>query len=98
MPELRVEGSVEQIKRGQDIANGFCDACHSRNGTLTGGEDIGKHLPLDMGSFVSSNSRAAGALKNWSDGYLFRAIRNGVDADGRRLVIMSLTNAAQVER
>jgi mono/diheme cytochrome c family protein len=96
VPELRVEGSVEQIRRGQAIAGGFCDACHSPSGTLTGGEDIGKHLPLDMGSFVSSNLTAAGALKRWSDGQIFRAIRNGVDADGRRLVIMSLTNAGKL--
>ena len=96
VPELRVEGSAEQIRRGQAIADGFCGACHSRNGTLTGGEDIGKHLPLDMGSFVSSNLTAAGALKRWSDGEIFRAVRNGVDADGRRLVIMSLTNAGRL--
>jgi cytochrome c553 len=94
--ELRVEGSLEQVRRGQAIADGFCGACHSRNGTLTGGEDIGKHLPLDMGSFVSSNLTAAGALKHWSDGEIFRAIRNGVDADGRRLIIMSLTNAGKL--
>jgi cytochrome c553 len=96
VPELRVEGSLEQIRRGQAIADGFCGACHSRNGTLTGGEDIGKHLPVDMGSFVSSNLTAAGALKHWSDGEIFRAIRNGVDADGRRLIIMSLTNAGKL--
>jgi cytochrome c553 len=96
VPELKVEGSAEQIRRGQDIADGFCGACHSRHGTLTGGEDIGKHLPLDMGSFVSSNLTAAGPLKQWSDGQIFRAIRNGIDAKGRRLVIMSLTNAGKL--
>jgi cytochrome c553 len=96
VPELRVEGSAEQISRGQDIADGFCGACHSRTGTLTGGEDIGKHLPLDMGSFVASNLTAAGPLKHWSDGQIFRAIRNGVDAEGRRLVVMSLTNAGRL--
>jgi cytochrome c553 len=96
VPELRVEGSVEQISRGQDIADGFCGACHSRTGTLTGGEDIGKHLPLDMGSFIASNLTAAGPLKYWSDGQIFRAIRNGVDAEGRRLIVMSLTNAGRL--
>jgi cytochrome c553 len=96
VPELKVEGSVEEIRRGQAIADSFCGACHSRNGTLTGGEDIGKHLPLDLGSFVSTNLTAAGPLKHWSDGQIFRAIRNGVDADGHRLIIMSLTNAGKL--
>jgi cytochrome c553 len=35
-------------------------------------------------------------LKHWSDGQIFRAIRNGVDAEGRRLIIMSLTNAGRL--
>jgi cytochrome c553 len=96
VPELQVEGSVAQVRRGQAIADAFCGACHSRNGTLTGGEDIGKHLPLDMGAFISSNLTAAGSLKGWSDGQIFRAIRNSVDAEGRRLVIMSLTNAGKL--
>jgi cytochrome c553 len=96
VPPLQVEGSAEQIRRGQGIADAFCAACHSPSGTLTGGEDIGKHLPLDMGSFVSSNLTASGALKHWSDGQIFRAIRNSIDADGYRLIIMSLTNAGRL--
>jgi cytochrome c553 len=96
VPELHVEGSVAQMRRGQAIADGFCGACHSRSGTLTGGEDIGKHLPVDLGSFISANLTAAGPLKDWSDGQIFRAIRNSVDAEGRRLVIMSLTNAGRL--
>jgi len=96
VPELHVEGSVAQVRRGQAIADAFCGACHSRSGTLTGGEDIGKHLPLDLGAFISSNLTAAGPLQGWSDGQIFRAIRNAVDAEGRRLIIMSLTNAGQL--
>lgn len=96
VPELHVEGSAAQIRRGQAIADGFCGACHSRSGTLTGGEDLGKHLALDLGAFISSNLTAAGSLKGWSDGQIFRAIRNSVDAEERRLVIMSLTNASNL--
>jgi mono/diheme cytochrome c family protein len=96
VPELHVEGSVAQIRRGQAIADGFCGACHSRSGTLTGGEDIGRHLPLDLGALISSNLTPAGSLKGWSDGQIFRTIRNSVDAQGRRLVIMSLTNAGKL--
>ena len=96
VPELRVEGSDDKIQRGRAIADSFCGACHSKSGTFTGGEDIGKHLPVNLGTFVSSNLTAAGSLRHWSDGQIFRAIRNGVDAAGRRLVIMSLTNAGKL--
>jgi cytochrome c553 len=96
VPEMRVEGSDQQIQRGKAIADSFCGACHSKGGTLTGGEDIGKHFPIDLGTFVSSNLTAAGSLRHWSDGQIFRAIRNGVDAVGRRLVIMSLTNTGKL--
>jgi cytochrome c553 len=96
VPDLKVEGSAEQIQRGQAIADSFCGGCHSRSETLTGGFNIGEDLSLDMGSFVASNLTPAGPIKHWSDGQIFRAIRNGVDAEGRWLVIMSLTNAGNL--
>ena len=80
-PTLKVAGTASQIQRGQAIADGFCGACHSRTGTLTGGLDIGKDLSVPVGSFVSSNLTPAGQLAHWSDGEIFRAIRNGVDAN-----------------
>ena len=95
-PELKVVGTPDQIQRGKAIADGFCGACHSEAGTLTGGVDIGKKFPLPIGSFVPSNLTPAGALKHWSDGQIFRAIRNGVDANGRWLVVMTLTNAGNL--
>jgi mono/diheme cytochrome c family protein len=95
-PDLTVAVTPEQIQRGQDISNGFCSACHSKTGTLTGGLDVGKDLPVPIGSFVSSNLTPAGQLSHWSDGDIFRAIRNGVDKDGRWLIIMSYTNAGKL--
>jgi cytochrome c553 len=91
VPDLKVAGALEQIQRGKAIVDSFCAACHSKTGTLTGGFDMGKEFPIPIGSFVPSNLTPAGALKHWSDGEIFRAIRNSVDADGRRLFIMSLT-------
>jgi mono/diheme cytochrome c family protein len=96
VPDLKVAGTPEQIQRGQAIADSFCGACHSKTGALTGGVDMGRKLPIPIGSFVSSNLTPAGSLKHWSDGEIFRAIRNGVDADGRRLFIMSLTSAGNL--
>jgi cytochrome c553 len=96
VPDLRVTGSSEQILRGKVIAESFCGACHSRTGTLTGGVDIGKDFPIPVGSFISSNLTPAGPLKHWSDGEIFRAVRNAIDADGRWLMIMSYTNAGRL--
>jgi len=96
VPDLKVSGTPEQIHRGQAIADDFCAACHSKAGTLTGGFDIGKKFPIAIGSFVSSNLTPAGPLKHWSDGEIFRAIRNGIDANGSWLFVMSLTNAGNL--
>jgi cytochrome c553 len=96
IPDLKVAGTPEQIRRGQAISNGFCSACHSITGTLTGGLNIGEDFPVPIGSFVSSNLTPAGQLSRWSDGDIFRAIRNSVDRDGRWLMIMSYTNAGKL--
>lgn len=95
-PDLTVTATPAQIARGRAITDSFCGACHSKTGTLTGGEDIGKHFPIPVGSFVSSNLTPAGSLARWSDGEIFRAIRNGVDANGRWLFVMSITNAGKL--
>ncbi len=95
-PDLRVVGTPEQIQRGQAISNGFCSGCHSKTDTLTGGLDIGHDFPIPIGSFVSSNLTPAGQLGHWSDGDIFRAIRNGVDRDGHWLIIMSYTNSGKL--
>jgi cytochrome c553 len=92
IPEVRVAGNPEQIARGAVIADSFCGACHTQSSPLTGGMDIGKHLAAPVGSFVSSNLTPAGLLSHWTDGEIFRAIRNGVDAQGNWLTIMTYTN------
>jgi mono/diheme cytochrome c family protein len=96
IPDLEVEAAPERIARGKALVDGFCSACHSKTGTLTGGLDIGEHFPIPVGSFVASNLTPAGPLKHWSDGEIFRAIRNSVDADGRWLTVMSYTNAGRL--
>jgi cytochrome c553 len=96
VPDLEIAGTPAQIRRGQAIDNSFCSACHSKTGHLTGDLDIGKDFPIPVGSFVSSNLTPAGPLSHWSNGEIFRAIRNGIDADGRWLTIMSYTNAGKL--
>jgi cytochrome c553 len=93
---MKVEGTPEQVRRGQAIADAFCSACHSKTGTLTGGVDIGKHFPMNVGTLISSNLTPAGQLPFWTDGDIFRAVRNSVDRDGHWLIVMSITNASRL--
>jgi mono/diheme cytochrome c family protein len=91
MPDLTVAGTPEQVARGEHLANSFCASCHSTTNQLplTGGVDLGKDFPMPLGSFVSVNLTPAGPLQDWSDGEIFRAIRNGIDRDGQVLFAMS---------
>jgi mono/diheme cytochrome c family protein len=91
VPDLKVAASPEQIARGEHLANSFCASCHSATNELplTGGVDLGKDFPMPLGSFVSANLTPGGPLKDWSDGEIFRALRNGVDRDGNWLFVMS---------
>jgi mono/diheme cytochrome c family protein len=88
-----VDLSAGQVARGKAISDSFCDSCHSGTGTLTGGKDFAEEIPVPIGSFVSSNLTPAGRLAQWTDGEIFRAIRNSVDAKGNWLMIMSYTSA-----
>jgi mono/diheme cytochrome c family protein len=94
--DVKVAGTAEQVQRGHAISNGFCSGCHSTTGTLTGGLNMGEDFPIPIGSFVAFNLSPAGQLNHWSDGDIFRAIRNGVDRDGNWLIIMSYTNAGKL--
>ena len=93
-PVAEIAGTHEQVRRGKAISEG--SGCHSANGTLTGGLDIAGHLPMPIGSFMSSNLTPVGRVSRWSDSDIFRPIRNSVDPDGRRLIVMSYTNAGKL--
>jgi energy-coupling factor transporter transmembrane protein EcfT len=92
IPDVQVIGSSEQIARGQHLAGSFCTSCHSLDGELplSGGLDLGKDIAIPLGSFISGNLTPAGPLADWSDGEIFRALRNGVDRDGHWLVPLCL--------
>jgi mono/diheme cytochrome c family protein len=96
LPQLQVAGTPERIERGKAIVSTFCSGCHSRIAPLTGDFDVGTELPISAGSFVSSNLTPAGRVSRWTDAEIFRAIRNGVDADGHWLIIMSYTSAGKL--
>lgn len=92
VPVIAVAGTPEQIERGRHIADTFCASCHSQtlDLPLTGGLDLGKGLPMNLGTFVAGNLTPAGPLQDWSDGEIFRALRDGIDKDGRKLFFMSI--------
>jgi mono/diheme cytochrome c family protein len=91
VPDLQIAGTPEQIQRGEHLADSFCTSCHSTTGDLplTGGVDLGKEIPMPLGTFVSVNLTPAGPLKDWSDEDIFRALRHGYNTQGRKLVLMS---------
>lgn len=93
-PDIKVERTPEQIARGEHLADAFCTSCHSTTSDLplTGGVDLGADIPMPLGKFVSVNLTPAGPIKDWTDGEIFRALREGVNKDGHRLVLMSTNN------
>ncbi|HET9914303.1 MAG TPA: c-type cytochrome [Anaerolineales bacterium] len=96
--DIQVEGTPEQIARGQHLAAAFCVECHSTTADfpMTGGLDLGRDVGGTLGSFTSVNLTPAGPLKDWSDGEIFRALRDNVDKDGNRLVFMTATNVRYI--
>lgn len=88
---LTLEGTPEQLARGEHIAQFSCAGCHTTNGQLplSGGKDVGKESPLPIGELVSINLTPGGPLQDWSDGEIFRALRHGVDRQGKPLIAMS---------
>jgi len=91
VPDLKVAGTPQQVERGRYIVNALCVECHSVSHELplSGGVDMGKEIPIPVGSFTPPNLTPAGPLKDWSDGQIWRELRTGVDDDGHHLVIMS---------
>ena len=88
---LTVERTPERIERGKHIVGNWCVACHSPTHELpaSGGVDIAKEIPFPIGSLTTGNLTPAGRIKNWSDGEIFRAIREGYDPEGNKLLVMS---------
>jgi mono/diheme cytochrome c family protein len=89
--DLKVEATPERIIRGQQIANSWCVGCHSMNGELplSGGKNLSDEAGIPLGDLYTINLTPAGPLAGWTDGEIFRAIRDGADNRGRRLPVMS---------
>jgi hypothetical protein len=83
---VRVQATPEQIARGEKFAP-VCAGCHSAIAQLPldGGND---NFVDGLGTLVAPNLTPAGPLKDWSDGEIIRAIREGVHQTGRALIVM----------
>jgi mono/diheme cytochrome c family protein len=104
-PDLQVEGTPEQIARGEYLVNISCVGCHGQVGQdgerdsqpLSGGWDIAAAQGFSfMGSMVTENLTPGGKLAEYSDGEIFRAIRQSVNKDGHRLASMSYLPYSQL--
>lgn len=89
-PSVQAAATADQLALATRRLNG-CAGCHSSTGglPLDGGTDnfLGGGGP-GLGVLVAPNLTPGGPLKDWSDGEILRAVREGVDRDGHPLLIM----------
>ena len=85
--DVKAASSPEQIARGARLAN-VCVSCHSTSGQLPlAGQNFAEGGP-PVGTLYATNLTPGGELKDWSDGEIIRAIREGIHKNGRSLLIM----------
>jgi mono/diheme cytochrome c family protein len=87
VPAIAASTDPAVIERGRYLALTRCTGCHSHNDSLPLSGGPGFTLG-PLGSLARPNLTPGGILREWSDGEIARAIREGVDRDGRSLVLM----------
>ncbi len=88
--KVQVAGTPAQIARGEQLAH-MCVRCHTSNNQLplSGVDFAGKFGLPQLGTLYAPNLTPSGNIKDWTDGEVIRAIREGVHKDGRSLLIMA---------
>lgn len=86
---IHVAGTAAQIARGQQLAH-ICESCHSEQNQqpLSGANFAAKFGFPPLGTLYAPNLTPSGNIKDWTDGEVIRAIREGVHQNGRSLLIM----------
>lgn len=86
---VKIDGTPEQVARGQHLAQVLCADCHSANNELPlgGGKNLSDDIGLALGALYATNLTPSGELKNWSDGEILRALRWGMHKSGRALAM-----------
>ncbi len=89
--DMKVELTPQRVERGKHIAEMWCAGCHTLNNQLplSGGKNLSDDAGMPLGDLYPQNLTPAGRLKDWTDGEIFRAIREGADKDRKRLPVMS---------
>lgn len=87
--DIQVKASPEMLSRGEKIV-ALCADCHSTTGNVPadGSKDNFAAGGPPVGVLYAPNLTPGGPLKDWTDGEIIRAIREGVDKNGRPLIIM----------
>lgn len=91
--EIQVTGTADQIARGEKLAH-VCTSCHSQGNELplSGSNFAVKFDFPPIGTLYAPNLTPSGDIKDWTDGEIIRAIREGVDRNGRSLLVMPSAN------
>lgn len=93
--EVKATASAEKLAWAEKYVM-YCAGCHSPNEQLPlAGRDFlapdpnaGGGSPPPIGNLYARNLTPGGELKDWSDGEIIRAIREGVHKSGRSLIVM----------
>ncbi len=90
LTDVKVTGTSEQMVRGEQLAY-LCIDCHSSTGELPldGSRDNLATEEVPIGILYATNLTPGGPLADWTDGEIIRAIREGVDKNGRPLIGMT---------
>jgi cytochrome c553 len=90
---IQVAGTQAQIARGEQLAHA-CMSCHSPGNELplSGSNFAVKFEMPPLGILYAPNLTPSGDIRDWSDGEVIRAIREGVHKNGRSLLIMPSSN------
>jgi mono/diheme cytochrome c family protein len=89
---VTVESTPEQLARGAYLVSAFpgCAGCHASEPLaerpVLNGKPFGEISAL--ATLYAPNLTPGGRLKDWSDGEIIRAIREGISRDGRALMLM----------
>lgn len=86
---VQIAGTPAQIARGEKLAY-ICSDCHSPGNELplSGTNFAVKFDFPPLGTLYAPNLTPSGHIKDWTDGEVIRAIREGVHKDGRALLVM----------
>jgi len=87
--DVQVAGTPDQIARGKKLAN-ICVSCHTLDNQmpLSGNNFAVKFDLPPVGTLYAPNLTPSGNIADWTDGEIIRAIREGIDRNGRSLLVM----------